>query len=90
MRQYRTNGKVERKKIKYGERERERKREKSIERNAQYLSNIIHVRCVGLNTDLRERKRERERQRERKRERKHSLKFYLKIIHLLQAYPNNS
>lgn len=42
------------------ERERERKREKSIERNAQYLSNIIHVRCVGLNTDLRERKIERE------------------------------
>lgn len=63
MRQYRTNGKVERKKIKYGEREKER--EKSIERNAQYLSNIIHVRCVGLNTDLRERKIEREKEREK-------------------------
>lgn len=63
MRQYRTNGKVERKKIKYGEREKER--EKSIERNAQYLSNIIHVRCVGLNTDLREREKDRERERER-------------------------
>lgn len=61
MRQYRTNGKVERKKIKYGE----RKREKSIERNAQYLSNIIHVRCVGLNTDLREREKDRERKREK-------------------------
>lgn len=95
MRQYRTNGKVERKKNKIW-RERERKREKRALRETPNTCLTLFMYVVSDWTLILEREREkdrekeREKDRERKRERKHSLKFYLKIIHLLQAYPNNS